>query len=160
VVRILTLVAIAASTCLTTSCGDEGDARTAGGETSTSGWRGDFANGVRTGDLRAIQATLADDVELFSPVLDEPFVGRDQVGRLFGVLLDTFEGIEILDEAESPDRFVLFFEAHVGGKPIQIVDILTFSEEGLVDRFVVTARPLESVQALAAAMAPRLGEIL
>jgi hypothetical protein len=38
-----------------------------------------------------------------SPVLPEPFVGRDRVERLFAVLVDTFEDIEITDEISSPD---------------------------------------------------------
>jgi len=118
-----------------------------------------FADAVRAGDLEAMQAVFADDIELYSPVLADPFIGRDRVERLFAVLVDTFEDIEVTDEISSSDRFVLAFTARVEGEPIQVVDLLSFDDEGRIATFVVTARPLAGIQALGAAVAPHLAEI-
>lgn len=118
-----------------------------------------FAEAVRAGDLDAMQAAFADDIALYSPVLPDPFVGRDRVERLFAVLVETFEDIEVTDEISSTDRFVLAFTARVDGEPIQVVDLLSFDNEGKIETFVVTARPLAGIQALAAAVAPHLADI-
>jgi hypothetical protein len=118
-----------------------------------------FADAVRAGDLNAIAATFADDIELYSPVLAEPFAGRDRVERLFAVLVDTLDDIEILDEAQSSSRFILFFDARVNGEPIQVVDLLSFNQQGKIETLVVTTRPMAGTQALAEAVAPNLADI-
>ena len=51
---------------------------------------------------------------------------------------------------------ILFFEANVGDRELQGVDILEEGEDGLVERFTVMIRPLSGLQAVAAAMAARL----
>jgi hypothetical protein len=118
-----------------------------------------FRDAVATRDLDALLATLADDVELYSPVLIEPFVGYTRVSRLFGVLVDVFEEIEITDDYEAEGRYALSFTARVGSEDIRIVDLLRFDDEGKIKEIIVTARPLAGIQALAAAVAPHLPEI-
>ena len=118
-----------------------------------------FRDAVAANDLDALLATLADDIELYSPVLKEPFVGYDRVSRLFGVLIDVFEDIEITDDYQAEGRYALSFTARVGTEDIRIVDLLRFNEEGKITEFIVTARPLAGIQALAAAVAPHLPEI-
>jgi hypothetical protein len=162
--RVVAALAVAASvTCTTTSCSDgSGSAGSDPGEpapTATTMAPRAFADAVRAGDLQAIQATFADDIELYSPVMAEPFVGRDRVERLFTVLVDTFEDIEVLDEAESSSRFILFFDARVNGEPLQVVDLLSFDQHGKIETLVVTTRPMAGTQALAEAVAPHLAAI-
>jgi hypothetical protein len=158
-------VALVATVALTlpaaAACGDDGGSQEAGmAESTTTTLAPDaFADAVRAGDLEAMQASFADDIELYSPVLSDPFVGRDRVERLFAVLVDTFEHIEITDEISSPEHFVLAFTARVDEEPIQVVDLLSFDDEGTIATLVVTARPLAGIQALGAAVAPHLAEI-
>jgi SnoaL-like domain len=159
--RTLALAATVALTLPAAACGDDGGspkARPAESSATTMAPK-TFADAVRAGDLEAMQAAFADEIELYSPVLSDPFVGRDRVVRLFAVLVDTFEDIEVTDEVSSPDRFVLAFTARVEGEPIQVVDLLSFDDEGRIATFVVTARPLAGIQALGAAVAPHLAEI-
>jgi hypothetical protein len=52
---------------------------------------------------------------------------------------------------------ILFFEAHVGDRELQGVDILEEDDDGLIARFTVMIRPLSGLQAVAAAMSQRLG---
>ena len=118
-----------------------------------------FADAVRDHDLRALTATFAEDIELHSPVLPDPFVGKARVDRLFAVLIETFEDIEITHELASPGHFALSFRARIGSEPIQIVDLLDFDDSGRIKRFTVTARPLDGINALAVAVAPHLAEI-
>jgi SnoaL-like domain len=118
-----------------------------------------FADAVRARDLNALTATFADDVQLYSPVLADPFVGRDRVSRLFAVLVATFQDIDIPHELVSEGHFVFSFHARVGTEPIEIVDLLDFDETGHIKTFTATARPLAGIQALAAAVSPHLAEI-
>jgi hypothetical protein len=118
-----------------------------------------FADAVRARDLVALKATFADDIRLYSPVLTKPFVGKARVDRLFDVLVTVFKDIQITNEFESPHNYALSFDSHVGTEPIRIVDLLTFDDAGRIKTFVVTARPLAGIQALAGAVGPHLAEI-
>lgn len=147
-----------------TACGDSNDRASAersqaSRHTPTTLAPRAFADAVRARDLDALTATFADDIQLFSPVLAEPFVGRARVSRLFGVLVTTFQAIHITHEFTADRRFALSFRTRVGTEPIQIVDLLDFDETGHIKTFTVMARPLAGLQALAAAVSPHLAEI-
>jgi hypothetical protein len=81
------------------------------------------------------------------------------VVRLVGVLLHTFEGINIVSELDSGNQFGLAFDAHIGTQEIHIFDLITFDSAGRIITFVSHGRPLPGVQALGAAVAPHLAEI-
>ena len=51
---------------------------------------------------------------------------------------------------------ILFFEANVGDRDLQGIDILEENENGFIERFTVMIRPLSGLQAVAATMAERL----
>lgn len=162
--RTITVAALALAVVTMTACSENtnaADTETSRvpGPTSTTHPPRAFAHAVRARDLDALFATFADDIELYSPVLAEPFVGRARVSRLFGVLVTTLEDIEITHELEADGQFALSFRARVGTEPIQIVDLLDFDETGHIKTFTVTARPLAGIQALAAAVSPHLAEI-
>jgi hypothetical protein len=148
-----------------TACGNTGNAESAAPPSpttmpaSTTLATRAFADAVRARDLHAVKATFADDIRLYSPVLAKPFVGKARVDRLFDVLINVFKEIQITNEFESPHNYVLSFDSHVGAEPIRIVDLLTFDDAGRIKTFVVTARPLAGIEALAGAVAPHLGEI-
>jgi hypothetical protein len=52
---------------------------------------------------------------------------------------------------------ILLFEANVGDRDLQGVDILEEGADGLVEQLTVMVRPLSGLQALAGAVAARLG---
>jgi hypothetical protein len=118
-----------------------------------------FRDAVAARDLDALIGTFADDIRLYSPVLSDPFVGRDRVARLFGVLVNVFQDIQIENEFRSNDRYALAFHARVASEEVLVVDLLRFDAEGKIEEFVVTMRTLPGIQALAAAVAPHLPEI-
>jgi hypothetical protein len=150
---------------VTVACGDSAAQPRASGSTATASTPTTllpptaFVDAVRTRDLDALVATFADDIALYSPILEEPFVGRARVSRLFGVLVDVFGEIAITDEIATPGRFVLGFTTSVGDEALHVVDLLTFDADGLIKTFVVTTRLLAGTQALATAVAPHLAAI-
>lgn len=119
-----------------------------------------FRDAVHARDIAAIEALLADDIVFFTPVLDDPIVGRERVARLFHVLDQVFDEIRFVDEHGARDRAALVFAARVGEQPVEGVDLLGFDADGRIATFKVMVRPLAGMQALAAAVAPHLGEIL
>jgi hypothetical protein len=115
-----------------------------------------FAVAVEAGDIEAGLATLSPDVVFRSPAVHRPYEGRDLVAGLLKVVAETFENLRYTNEWRDGRTTILFFEASVGDRELQGVDILEAGDDGLVERFTVMVRPLSGLQALAAAIATRL----
>ena len=115
-----------------------------------------FAEAVLAGDHEAALATIADDVEFRSPAVYKPYHGKQQVDGLLRVVASVFERFRYTSEWRDGRTTILFFEAHVGDRELQGVDILEENDGGLVQRFTVMVRPLSGLQALAQAIAARL----
>ena len=115
-----------------------------------------FADAVLADDLDAALATLAGDVTFRSPAVYKPYQGKEQVGVLLGLVASVFENFRYTAEWRDGATTVLFFEANVGDRELQGVDILEENDAGLVERFTVMIRPFSGLQAVAAAMTARL----
>ena len=116
-----------------------------------------FAQAVLAGDHDAALATLADGVEFRSPAVYRPYHGKEQVGGILRLVATVFEDFRYTAEWQDGAATILFFEASVGDRELQGIDILEAGADGLVDRFTVMIRPLSGLQAVAEAMAQRLG---
>jgi hypothetical protein len=116
-----------------------------------------FGMAVEAGDHDAALITLSPDVVFRSPAVHQAYEGRDTVAGLLHIVAQTFENFRYTDEWRDGRTTVLFFEANVGNRELQGVDILEDGEDGLVERFTVMVRPLSGLQALAGAVAARLG---
>ena len=116
-----------------------------------------FGEAVLAGDHDAAVATLADDVTFRSPAVYKPYEGRDVVAALLGAVGQTFENFRYTNEWRDGRTTILFFEASVGDRDLQGIDILEENDEGLVQQFTVMIRPLSGLQAVAATMTERLG---
>jgi hypothetical protein len=116
-----------------------------------------FADAIVAGDHDAALATIADDVEFRSPAVYKPYRGKEQVDGLLRVVASVFESFRYTNEWRDGRTTILFFEANVGDRELQGVDILEENDAGLVERFTVMVRPLSGLQALAQAIAARLG---
>jgi hypothetical protein len=136
-------------------------ATTSGSSSSTTGLsHRAFADALASGDKAAMNDIFAPDAQFFTPVLAQPIVGHDHVVKLVAVLIDTFQERHVVAELDTPDRFGLAFDAHVGDQEIHIFDLLSFNASGQVTVFVSHGRPLAGVQALSNAVAPHIPEIL
>ena len=67
-----------------------------------------------------------------------------------------FEDFRYLAQVETGDTAVLMFEARVGDRELQGVDVLRFDDEDLIDEMTVMVRPMSGLEALAAEMGRRL----
>ena len=112
---------------------------------------------IEAGDVDALGALLAEDVVFRSPAVYKPYQGRDTVLALLGVVATVFENFRYTAEWQDGNTTILFFEANVGDRELQGVDILEHNEDGLVERFTVMIRPLSGLQAVVAAIEQRLG---
>lgn len=118
-----------------------------------------FKTAVENLDLAAASDLLADDVEFHSPVAFKPFVGREAVTEVLRNVMETFEDFVYTDELEEDGFSTLFFDARVGEKKLQGVDILRLNDEGKIVHFTVMLRPLSGVIAMAEAMGPKVAHI-
>ena len=111
-----------------------------------------FRAAVEAEDLGAMVDALAPDVVFHSPITFKPFEGRDAVATLLGVVMRTFEDFRYTDELDAGDVKALVFEARVGDRQVQGLDLLRFDDEGLIEDFTVMVRPLSAAMALAEAV--------
>ena len=118
-----------------------------------------FGEAVLAGDHDAALATLAEDVEFRSPAVHKPYHGRDTVDGILRLVATVFENFRYTNEWRDGRTTILFFEANVGDRELQGIDILEENGDGLIERFTVMVRPLSGLQALAGTMAARLGAV-
>jgi hypothetical protein len=116
-----------------------------------------FAAAIEGGDEAAAVAELAPDVVFRSPAVYKPYHGREQVEAILRLVATVFEDFRYTNEWRDGRTTILFFEAHVGDRQLQGVDILEENGEGQIAEFTVMIRPLSGLQAVANAMAARLG---
>jgi len=116
-----------------------------------------FGRAVENRDDDAAIATLADDVVFRSPAVYKPYRGRDDVERVLRLVATVFENFRYTNEWRDGRTTILFFDANVGARELQGVDILEENDDGLVEALTVMIRPLSGLQAVAAAVAARLG---
>ncbi|MFQ5554524.1 MAG: nuclear transport factor 2 family protein [Acidimicrobiia bacterium] len=120
-----------------------------------------FRSAVEVGDIEAMLACLEQDVVLHSPVLFEPVVGKAVVARLLEVLLEeVFEDFRYTDELTASDGTRgLVFQAVVGDREVEGLDLLRHDAAGLITDFTVMIRPLSGLVALAEAVRARYDRV-
>jgi hypothetical protein len=115
-----------------------------------------FGSAVLAGDHDAALATIGDDVVFRSPAVHKPYQGKEAVSGILRLVATVFENFRYTAEWRDGATTILFFEANVGDRELQGIDILEEDGDGLVERFTVMIRPLSGLQAVAAAMAAKL----
>jgi hypothetical protein len=115
-----------------------------------------FGIAIEAGDEDAAVALLADEIEFRSPAVYKPYHGKDQVEGILRLVATVFENFRYTNEWRDGRTTILFFEANVGDRDLQGIDILEENEAGEIGRFTVMIRPLSGLQAVAATMSERL----
>jgi hypothetical protein len=116
-----------------------------------------FRAAVEARDVDAALATLADDVVFHSPAVFHPYEGRETVGALLRLVLETFEDFRYTDELANPDgTHALIFRARVGEREVEGLDLLRGAADGRIADFTVMIRPLSGLVALAQALGPKV----
>ena len=111
-----------------------------------------FRAAAEAKDFAAAEELFAEGVTFRSPVVYKPYEGRDQVKVLLSAVVQVFEDFRYLEQVEHDDVAVLMFEARVGDKQLQGVDILRFGADDRIVEMTVMVRPMSGVHALAEAM--------
>ena len=111
-----------------------------------------FRAAAEAKDFAAGEHLFAPDVTFRSPVVYKPYEGRDAIKVLLGAVVQVFEDFRYLEQVETGDVAVLMFEARVGDKTVQGVDILKFGADDRIAEMTVMVRPMSGVNALAEAM--------
>ena len=116
-----------------------------------------FGKAIEAGDEDAALATIADDVVFRSPAVHTPYEGKETVEGILRLVATVFESFRYTNEWRDGRTTILFFEANVGARELQGIDILEENDEGKIAKFTVMIRPLSGLQAVARTMAERLG---
>jgi hypothetical protein len=116
-----------------------------------------FRAAIEAGDHDAALATLAGDVVFRSPAVHRPYEGKEKVAGILRLVATVFENFRYTNEWCDGSTTILFFEANVGDRELQGVDILEENGAGEIVVFTVLIRPLSGLQAVAGTMAARLG---
>ena len=111
-----------------------------------------FRAAAEAKDFAAGEDLFAADVTFRSPVVYKPYEGREALKLLLGAVVQVFEDFRYVEQVETGNTAVLQFEARVGEKSLQGVDILKFDDEGAITELTVMVRPMSGVHALAEAM--------
>ncbi len=116
-----------------------------------------FRRAAESKDFSKLEELFSPDVVFRSPAVFKPYSGLDALRVLLGTVAETFEDFRYVDQVETGDTAILVFEARVGERRLDGVDILRFGEDGLIAELMVMIRPLSGLNALAEEMGRRLG---
>ena len=83
-----------------------------------------FREAVERADLDAAVALLAEDVVFRSPAVFKPYEGRETVATILRTVFGVFEDLRYTDELEGDGVHGLLFEARVGERTLQGIDLL------------------------------------
>jgi len=115
-----------------------------------------FRAAAEAKDFSAVEELFSEDVTFNSPVVFKPYLGRDALAAVLGAVVRVFEDFRYVEQVESGDTAVLMFEASVGDRELQGVDVLRFDADGRVRELIVMVRPMSGMHALAEAMQKQL----
>ena len=117
-----------------------------------------FRRAAEAKDFSAGEELFAEDVTFRSPVVFKPYEGREALTVILGAVVRVFEGFRYVEHVETGDTAMLMFEARVGERDVQGVDILRYREDGLIGEMIVMVRPMSGMHALAEEMRKLLEE--
>jgi SnoaL-like domain len=119
-----------------------------------------FRAAVEAEDPEAVTEALAEDVVFRSPVVFKPYEGRPVVAAVLTQgAMNVFEDFRYVEQLEDDDVAMLIFEAHVGDRRLDGLDLLRFDDDGKVRELMVMVRPMSGMNTLAEAMARRFEEV-
>ena len=111
---------------------------------------------VSKGDEEEIKEILSREVQFKPPTYYKTWTGKDAVSAVLGhvgKIVHNFEYTRIMGENNN---WALEFKCKIGNLDIVGVDLITLGEDGLIELFEVTMRPLISIQALREAINARV----
>jgi hypothetical protein len=114
-----------------------------------------FGAAIEAGDEDAAMAAIAENVVFHSPAVYRAYEGKATVEVILRAVATVFENFRYTNEWRDGSTTILFFEANVGDRDLQGIDILEENDAGEIEKFTVMIRPLSGLQAVAQAMQAR-----
>lgn len=112
-----------------------------------------FKSAIDAGDREGVRSALAEDVVFRSPVVFRPYEGHAVVSAILTEgAMNVFEDFRYIERFEDGDAAALIFEARVGDREVEGLDLLRFDAEGKIAELTVMVRPMSGLNALAEAM--------
>jgi SnoaL-like domain len=115
-----------------------------------------FRAAVERADLDAAVALLADDVVFRSPAVFKPYEGRAAVETILRTVFGVFEDFRYTDELAGDGVHGLVFEARIGDRQLQGLDLIRPDADGRIAELTLMVRPASGLMALAERMGPAL----
>ena len=115
-----------------------------------------FRAAIERADLDAAVALLADDVVFRSPAVFKPYEGCEVVETILRTVYEVLEDFRYSVELEGDGVHGLLFDARVGDRSLQGIDLLRPDARGQIAEFTVMIRPASGLIAVAERMGPAL----
>ena len=112
-----------------------------------------FTSAIDARDRDGVRAALAEDIVFRSPVVFRAYEGHAVVSAILTEgAMNVFEDFRYVERFEDGDAAALIFEARVGDREVQGLDLLRFDAEEKIAELTVMVRPMSGLNALAEAM--------
>ena len=113
---------------------------------------------IRSRNPEGLEAILADDVVMHSPVVHTPLRGKAITRQYLHAALHVFinDSFRYVREVTGPSDAILEFEVGIDGILVNGVDMIHWNEDGQIVDFKVMLRPLKAVNLIHQKMAEML----
>ncbi len=116
----------------------------------------DFAEALASKDLEKYSAWFADDIKLFTPIHEEPMIGKQVACQMLPIVFSLFDNFRYMDVIIGERTHALVFQAEVDGVPLEGVDYVRTDENRRVTELSVMMRPLKAIATLNKAIAAKM----
>jgi hypothetical protein len=113
---------------------------------------------IRSRNPEGLEAILADDVVMHSPVVHMPLRGKAITRQYLDAALHVFinDSFRYVREVTGPQDAILEFDVSIDGILVNGVDMIHWNEDGQIVDFKVMLRPLKAVNLIHQKMAEML----
>ncbi len=115
-----------------------------------------FRAAAESKDFESGLDLFTEDVVFRSPFVHKPYEGVEALGFLLSHVVEVLENFRYIAHVETDDVAVLMFEANVGDRDVQGVDILRFNQEDKICEMTVMIRPASGLEAVGREMGRRI----
>lgn len=116
-----------------------------------------FLDAMHAHDPQAAAQHLAESVTLKSPIVVEPFLGRDQATAILASLLNVIDEFTFVDHLSGATHFAAVFIIKAGSTTVEGMDYIHLDDAGKIDSMTISWRPLPAVVAVQNRLAPAIG---
>lgn len=117
-----------------------------------------FADDLASKDPERYSRWFGDDMRLYTPMHEEPVIGRQEACQILSVVFSLFDDFHYPDVIAGGETHALFFRTRVGGVALEGIDYIRTNPAGQVTEFSVLLRPLAGIKTLSKAIGVKMQE--